>query len=131
MLAASGAAGGETVCPCWVSLRCREQGLSSRPDTHIRVLSTHTHPDITLRIPTHTETTQLVGRLKVTESYRYASKLRESDTGATHSPKYEHLMLESNAHFLLFFFCFFLLCEMSPDGKVQPSFPCLVNFHFD
>lgn len=68
-----------------------DQGLSSQPDTHthVRVLSPNTHPDTSLRIPTHTETTQLVGRLKVTESYRYASKLKESDTGATHSHKHE------------------------------------------
>lgn len=49
-VAASGGARGETVCPCWVTLRSREQGLSSRPETH-----THTHTYV-YRLLTHTLT---------------------------------------------------------------------------
>ena len=92
----------ETICHCWVTLRSREQGLLSlsktRTLTHTVYVHTHkpvlsllipdTHPDTYLHIPTHTETTQLEERLKVTEFYRNTSKPRVSDAGATKGDKH-------------------------------------------
>lgn len=61
----------------------------------VSACSWHTRPDTSLHMPTHTETTQLVGRLKVTDFYRYTSKLRASDTGATNSDEYVFPIHES------------------------------------